>query len=368
MKRKNFIIVVVILTLICMFLYVKIFKQNNKYQKDMEYFIDVVENNYPYEEYLKLDTIKDKYILEANNCKSTEEFYEHLDSMVDQYEGLGHLYILNAEEYYLHLATYDMALKNNQISEKNSNYKILKNDKVRYVYDELSKLTGITLEMVEENMEENQQGINNDNVHFQQYDDVLIIKIDSFNYSLIESDIKRIKEYLASYNGNCIAFDIRENGGGADLYWINLIAMTTNQDYEYSSKITGRGDMSLSYVKEEFTNETINKSGSDFEIQTTDKIKSKNIYDFEKIYILTSDKNFSSADSFVKFAKENQYAISVGQNTKGSGGDRLNPMLVELPNTHIVFRMDACRSDNIETKPDIVATGDTLQFFLNMKK
>ena len=46
---------------------------------------------------------------------------------------------------------------------------------------------------------------------------------------------------------------------------------------------------------------------------------------------------------------------------ENGGGDFLNPMLIELPNTHIVFRMDAC-------KTDIAVTGDALQFFLNMEE
>jgi len=73
---------------------------------------------------------------------------------------------------------------------------------------------------------------------------VLVIKIDSFDYSLIENDLKIIKEYLATYDGDCIAFDIRENSGGADSYWINLVAMTSDQDYEYNKKVTGRGEIS----------------------------------------------------------------------------------------------------------------------------
>ena len=53
---------------------------------------------------------------------------------------------------------------------------------------------------------------------------------------------------------------------------------------------------------------------------------------------------------------------------ENGGGDFLNPMLIELPNTHIVFRMDACKTDKIGSKPDIAVTGDALQFFLNMEK
>ena len=169
--------------------------------------------------------------------------------------------------------------------------------------------------------------------------------------------MKIIKEYLAVYEGDCIAFDIRENGGGADSYWINLVAMTSDQDYEYNKKVTGRGEMSLSYAKEEIEGAILHQSKDNFEIQVTEEIESQNV---PKRYILTSGKNFSSADTFAKFAKESGYAVSVGEQTKGSGGDFLNPMLIELPNTHIVFRMDACKTDKIGSKPDIAVTGDAL--------
>ena len=53
---------------------------------------------------------------------------------------------------------------------------------------------------------------------------------------------------------------------------------------------------------------------------------------------------------------------------ENGGGDFLNPMLIELPNIHIVFRMDACKTDEIGSKPDIAVTGDALQFFLNMEE
>ncbi|CDE23687.1 peptidase S41 family [Amedibacillus dolichus CAG:375] len=367
-KKKSVLAILTILIILCFLLYLRIREENNKYSKDMKYFINTVEENYPYQEYLNFDEKKDFYLEAAQSCESLEEFYKLLKSIVKPYNGLGHLFILNAEEYYLHQVTYDMALEDRLISLENDNYKILNDNEVKATYDQLSSLTGTTLDKVKQSMYENQNGENKENVHFQKYDDVLVIKIDSFDYSLIENDMKIIKEYLATYDGDCIAFDIRENSGGADSYWINLVAMTSDQDYEYNKKVTGRGEISLSYAKEEIEDAILHQSKDDFEIQVEKKIESQNIYNFPKRYILTSSKNLSSADTFVKFAKESNYAVSVGEHTKGSGGDFLNPMLLELPNTHIIFRMDACKTDEIGSKPDIAVTGDALQFFLNMEK
>ena len=58
----------------------------------------------------------------------------------------------------------------------------------------------------------------------------------------------------------------------------------------------------------------------------------------------------------------------VGYTILVKGLSLIHILLLELPNTHIVFRMDACKSDEIGSKPDIAVTGDALQFFLNMEK
>lgn len=45
------------------------------------------------------------------------------------------MFILNAEEYYLHQVTYDMALEDRLISLENDNYKILNDNEVKATYD-----------------------------------------------------------------------------------------------------------------------------------------------------------------------------------------------------------------------------------------
>lgn len=134
-KKKSVLAILTILIILCFLLYLRIREENNKYSKDMKYFINTVEENYPYQEYLNFDEKKDFYLEAAQSCESLEEFYKLLKSIVKPYNGLGHLFILNAEEYYLHQVTYDMALEDRLISLENDNYKILNDNEVKATYD-----------------------------------------------------------------------------------------------------------------------------------------------------------------------------------------------------------------------------------------
>ena len=58
-KKKSVLAILTILIILCFLLYLRIREENNKYSKDMKYFINTVEENYPYQEYLNFDEKKD---------------------------------------------------------------------------------------------------------------------------------------------------------------------------------------------------------------------------------------------------------------------------------------------------------------------
>ncbi len=47
-KKKSVLAILTILIILCFLLYLRIHEENNKYLKDMKYFINTVEENYPY--------------------------------------------------------------------------------------------------------------------------------------------------------------------------------------------------------------------------------------------------------------------------------------------------------------------------------
>ena len=107
--------------------------------------------------------------------------------------------------------------------------------------------------------------------------------------------------------------------------------------------------------------------GKGFTYIRNNSIKSKHFRDFEKVYILTSDKVFSASESFVQFAKEQGYATLVGDTTGGAGGG-IDPLMVELPNTHILFRLESAAHLPYNTEPDVVCKGYTLDEYIRTIK
>lgn len=364
MRKKNSVLILtmIIVTLLLVFF-------NNKqsiYEKDMNYFIETVIKNYPYSDKFLKNIDENQLLNEAKKCKTNDEFLELLDNSINELNGLGHLYILNAEEYYFHLATYESAVLKKEVSPNNPNLIKLRSNKIKKSYKEMANTTGITYQMVKDSLTENQTGDYSENLNFHIQDNCLIITINSFDLSFVDADITKIESELKSFNGDTIIFDIRENGGGADLYWVNLVQMTSFKDYHVQRKIYGNGNLSYQYVKNELGKDAVKKSGSSFIGSNDINIKSKKIIDFERIFILTSENNYSSSDSFIKFSNETGYATSVGQKTRGAGGDSLNPMLVELPQTHILFRLDAVRIDENSTIPDIETNEVDLKSLLDI--
>ena len=67
-KKKSVLAILTILIILCFLLYLRIHEENNKYLKDMKYFINTVEENYPYQEYLNFDEKKDFYLEAAQSC------------------------------------------------------------------------------------------------------------------------------------------------------------------------------------------------------------------------------------------------------------------------------------------------------------
>lgn len=69
---------------------------------------------------------------------------------------------------------------------------------------------------------------------------------------------------------------------------------------------------------------------------------------------MTSSRNYSSSDDFIKFCNKTNYAITIREKTRGSNGISINPMYIELPNTDFLLSFDAVKSDSYEESPQIV--------------
>ena len=81
------------------------------------------------------------------------------------------------------------------------------------------------------------------------------------------------------------------------------------------------------------------------------KIKSEELYDFDDIYLIVSNETFSAADSFARFSKSTGFASVIGRETSGFGTG-LDPMIVKLPLTNLLFVLDAVGRNPVTTIPD----------------
>ncbi len=204
-------------------------------------------------------------------------------------------------------------------------------------------------------------------------------------YSKIINFYKNIKSYQN------LIIDIRENSGGDDYYWVKMIVppllknsmscsfTILHRNGSYAEKfLESRGvvlsDISALPIKSDYPPEYktmfsrfYNDSGI---IEPADSVGFGG-----KIYILTSSKVFSSAETFAMFCKQTGFATLVGTKTGGDGGG-IDPIEIILPNSKLVVRfpigmtLNSDGSSNFEKKttPDVLieANEDALQRALSI--
>ncbi len=350
MRKFLKILISVIFIIIVLFLTKNLYKSNN-YEKDLKFFFNICEENYPYYDLVKEDINHNNYMSKAKKCKNDNDFLELLIDITDRFNDLGHMRFFNAWNYYYLYNSYNQAIEKGLINNDDPNYIILSN--VKKYYDKRDK-DDKTYSRVKKDYNEASSNLKQ-NVFFRDMDGIPIITIKSFAEEYRKNDIKSIENYLSKFNKDTVIFDIRDNGGGSDYYWYDLVSLTKFKNYEYNEKSYGVGKKSHEYVNKVAKKaQIITLDDNHFVIMNHNTIKSTNKYNFKKVYVIINNKNYSASEGFARFAKENEYATLVGQPTKGSGGGvSLNPMIIELPNTHFIFQMDAIKSKQFNTEPDI---------------
>lgn len=333
--------------------------KNNSYVEDLKYFFNVCEENYPYYELVREDINQNDYINKAKKCKTDDEFLKLLSDVTNEFNDVGHMRVFNAWIYYYFYISYNQAVEKGLIDKDDPNFLIVSNAKKYYdKYDNDKTYFKVKQEYnrASSNLEKN--------IFCYDMEGIPIVTIRSFAEEYRKNDIAYIDKFLSKYNGNSIVFDIRDNGGGSDYYWHDLVSLTKYKNYEYDGKSYGIGDKSYEYVDRVIENGHIKKLNNNrFMVTNHNVMKSKNKYNFEKIYMIVNDKNYSASEGFARFAKEHGYATLIGQPTKGSGGGvSLNPMILELPNTHFIFQMDAIKSEQFNTEPDIYMSTNQSNF------
>ncbi|AAM25495.1 C-terminal processing protease CtpA/Prc [Caldanaerobacter subterraneus subsp. tengcongensis MB4] len=176
----------------------------------------------------------------------------------------------------------------------------------------------------------------------------------------IYSFFKEIKDYPY------LIIDIRGNGGGNVMYWIeNIVKPLTDKKIAYKAYTVVK-NYDIKYTKtldklpkgKNYPPELKDDFGYFAEISYT--VTPKNYVGFKgKIYLLTDAGVYSAAEGFASFAKATKWATVVG--TPTSGGLGFNPDLLVLPNSGLIIRYpnnmalnpDGTANEEVGTQPDI---------------
>ncbi|MDN5331923.1 MAG: hypothetical protein PWP45_1148 [Tepidanaerobacteraceae bacterium] len=207
---------------------------------------------------------------------------------------------------------------------------------------------------------------------------VAYIKFNSFNTTDPEADRDEILEFFQSIrNYPFLIIDVRGNTGGNSDYWkYNIIPPLTNRylsatfykvfrGSEYTKKfLSGLPELkSISALPENLTcPPEVSRHFTYFttvgyHISEVDSIGFKG-----EIYILVDEEVFSTAKTFVTFAKATKWATIVGTRTGGDGMGSEKPAII-LPNSRLVIMFqngmalnpDGSANAEFGTEPDIFA-------------
>ncbi|MGI1692261.1 S41 family peptidase [Thermoanaerobacter uzonensis] len=200
-------------------------------------------------------------------------------------------------------------------------------------------------------------------------DKVAYLKIPAMKISVndIKEDGKEIYSFFKEIkNYPYLIIDIRGNGGGNVMYWMeNIVKPLTDRRISYKTYTVVK-NYDIKYTKtldklpkgKNYPPELKDDFGYFAEISYT--VTPKNYVGFKgKIYLLTDAGVYSAAEGFASFAKATKWATVVG--TPTSGGLGFNPDLLILPNSGLIIRYpnnmalnpDGTANEEVGTQPDI---------------
>lgn len=389
MKKRKFILsgIIVLIVLFSILLVVFTKSQNHnetiinltneEKMEDFEYLWSKLNSSYPfwnevsesginkndvYEEYRK------KYIKKAN---TDIEFMKEIGYFLKEFKGFGHLLALDGYMYNLYDNTFTLAkdrLDDEKVKEMEPWYEVLYNPTSKHTYSLIDSshrgfrsVKGLKEEYKEQNSNSttNKKEEYEENLKFDIIDEgkTAYLEIKSFRFENIETDrlkLKKFFEKISEYPN--LIIDIRENSGGSDMYWQELIVSPNLSEAKTSKRyyLIRQSDMTIPFIKAKFDDDSILPIEA---LPNFDKINKKNLSLFSryvldeetvypsknpngfngKVWVLTSHKVYSSSENFVMFCKNTDFATLVGTPTGGDGGVA-DPILFSLPNSGLIIR------------------------------
>ncbi|WP_333862852.1 S41 family peptidase [Chitinophaga sp.] len=212
-------------------------------------------------------------------------------------------------------------------------------------------------------------------------DRIAIMTIQSFSHLRIKKDKPEIENFLSNIKGcNTLIINIHDNGGGSEEYWQNnIVARLIQTPINYLMyPIIKDGEMNRHFYPQYFERGRILQQGYGLQRipqelltekyyikEEQDTITPNNPVDFQgKIYLLVSEKVFSTSEHFAQFCKTTGWATIAGERTGGDGIGS-DPIIVRLPESGILLCYPALIGVNHDgalnfeerTIPDILIDG-----------
>jgi len=171
-----------------------------------------------------------------------------------------------------------------------------------------------------------------------------------------------------------LIIDLRDNSGGSDLYWRDLIVkpnakgnMTSERYFLFNKSEITDNYVSALEISESEIDELPELLLSQYKNCFTHYTTDTDIFEVAEnpysgtIWVLIDDTVYSSSENFVMFCKNTGFATLVGTPTNGDGG-MADPLLVSLPNSGLIVRFsmfyglngDGSGNEANGTKPDII--------------
>lgn len=361
-------------------------KQLSTSQKidDFNYLYSSLKDNYPFfgvnKRQNNVDWLnkKNEYLERIRKTKSDSSFYFALKSIISELNS-GHVSFSPTQYYDGYLAAYK------KLSIESPRYKkwveVLESDSIKPRY--WAVLISQNAERKSEQKSEKQVKAKSN------YTDTIIngrfavMTIESFNLFSIESDKPRISEFLKSVKElEFLIIDIQNNGGGATSYWKeNIVGKIIDKPIVNTTyPIIKDGNKNRFFYQYFFETSEILKNNESlpqippeliserYYIKTsTDTIYPNNPIGFKgEIYLLVSEKVFSSSEGFAQFCKTTKWATIAGERTGGDGIGS-DPSILRLPESGILVNYpsliglnhNGSLNSEERTIPDIEIKGNT---------
>ncbi len=214
------------------------------------------------------------------------------------------------------------------------------------------------------------------------------IRLHSFGKEQMDADQRIIDEFMNRANGRFtkLIIDVRNNGGGEDDYWTNLLVKpllkapvelveTGSVREGFLERYGWRFDLYRRLVNSTLTNRDrydvtdVRKSpdptglpGDWAAFQVTRTLRPERTWDFQgKLYVLADARTYSAADHYTAAIRQLKLGTVAGTNTAGGSSVFMEAYRYALPNSGILFKLETDLNWNAEgqineiygTMPDI---------------